>query len=43
MLCALGMREDGIKDMLSFQLADREDLDSWRAFLVDLAPGHPDQ
>jgi transposase-like protein len=36
MLCALGMREDGTKDMLSFQLADREDLDSWRAFLVDL-------
>ena len=36
MLCALGMREDSTKDMLSFQLADREDLDSWRAFLVDL-------
>jgi putative transposase len=36
MLCALGMREDGAKEMLSFQLADQEDTDSWRAFLVDL-------
>jgi putative transposase len=36
MLCALGMREDGSKEMLSFQLADHEDTDSWRAFLVDL-------
>jgi putative transposase len=36
MLCALGMREDGTKEMLSFQLADQEDRDSWRAFLVDL-------
>lgn len=36
MLCALGMREDGAKEMLSFRLADQEDADSWRAFLVDL-------
>ncbi len=36
MLCALGMREDGTKKMLSFRLAEQEDSDSWRAFLVDL-------
>jgi transposase-like protein len=36
MLCALGMREDGTKEMLSFRLADQEDTDSWRPFLVDL-------
>ena len=36
MLCALGMKEDGTKEMLSFHLADHEDVDSWRAFLVDL-------
>jgi len=36
MLCALGMREDGTKETLSFRLADQEDTDSWRAFLVDL-------
>ena len=36
MLCALGMREDGTKEMLSFRLADQEDTDSWRGFLVDL-------
>jgi transposase-like protein len=36
MLCALGMREDGTKEMLSFRLVDQEDTDSWRAFLVDL-------
>lgn len=36
MLCALGMREDGAKEMLSFRMADREDVDSWRAFLVDI-------
>lgn len=36
MLCALGMREDGTKEMLSFRLVDQEDSDSWRAFLVDL-------
>lgn len=36
MLCALGMREDGGKELLSFRLVDQEDTDSWRAFLVDL-------
>jgi transposase-like protein len=36
MLCALGMKEDGTREMLSFQLVDQEDADSWRAFLVDL-------
>jgi len=36
MLCALGMKENGAKEMLSFRLADQEDVDSWRAFLVDL-------
>lgn len=36
MLCALGMREDGTKEMLSFRLVDQEDTESWRAFLVDL-------
>jgi len=36
MLCALGLKEDGTKEMLSFHLADQEDTDSWRAFLVDL-------
>ena len=36
MLCALGPKEDGTKEMLSFRLVDQEDTDSWRAFLVDL-------
>jgi transposase-like protein len=36
MLCALGMREDGSKEMLSFRSADQEDTDSWRAFLVGI-------
>jgi len=36
MLCALGMKEDGTKEMLSFRLVDREDTDTWRAFLIDL-------
>jgi putative transposase len=36
MLCALGMREDGTKEMLSFRLVDQEDTEGWRAFLVDL-------
>jgi putative transposase len=36
MLCALGMKEDGTRETLSFQMADWEDVDSWRAFLVDL-------
>jgi len=35
-LCALGMKEDGTRETLSFRLADHEDVDSWRAFLVDL-------
>jgi putative transposase len=36
MLCALGMKEDGSRESLSFQVADQEDVASWRAFLVDL-------
>ena len=36
MLCALGFREDGTKEMLSFRLVDQEDADTWKAFLVDL-------
>lgn len=36
MLCALGLKEDGTKEMLSFRLVDQEDSDSWRAFLVDI-------
>ncbi|MFQ5917548.1 MAG: IS256 family transposase [Candidatus Binatia bacterium] len=36
MLCALGLKEDGTKEMLSFRLVDKEEADSWRAFLVDL-------
>jgi transposase-like protein len=36
MLCALGLKEDGAKEMLSFRLVDREDTENWRAFLVDL-------
>ena len=36
MLCALGMKEDGSRETLSFRLAEQEDADSWRAFLVDL-------
>ena len=36
MLCALGLEEDGTKEMLSFRLVDGEDTDSWRAFLVDI-------
>jgi putative transposase len=36
MLCALGMKEDGSRESLSFQMADREDVESWRAFLFDL-------
>jgi transposase-like protein len=30
------MREDGMKEMLSFHLVDQEDTERWRAFLVDL-------
>jgi transposase-like protein len=36
MLCALGMKEDGTREALSFRMANQEDVDSWRAFLVDL-------
>jgi len=36
MLCALGMKEDGSRESLSFRMADGEDVASWRAFLVDL-------
>jgi len=36
MLCALGIKDDGTKEMLSFRLVDQEDTGSWRAFLVDL-------
>ena len=36
MLCALGLREDGTKEILSFRLADQEDTNEWRAFLVDI-------
>jgi putative transposase len=36
MLCALGMKEDGTRETLSFRLANQEDVDSWRSFLVDL-------
>jgi len=35
-LCALGVREDGSKDLLGFQLADDEGAASWRGFLADL-------
>jgi putative transposase len=35
-LCAMGMREDGTREMLSFRLVDQEETDSWRGFLVDL-------
>jgi transposase-like protein len=36
MLCALGLREDGTKELLSFRLVDQEDANNWRAFIVDL-------
>jgi transposase-like protein len=36
MLCALGLKDDGTQEMLSFRLVDQEDCESWRAFLVDL-------
>jgi len=35
-LCAMGMREDTTRELLSFQLADMEDTDTWRGFLADL-------
>jgi putative transposase len=36
MLCALGLKEDGTKEMLSFRLVDGEDTANWRGFLADL-------
>jgi len=36
MLCALGMREDGTKEILSFRLVDVEDNNSWGSFLADI-------
>jgi putative transposase len=36
MLCAFGIYKGGRKELLSFRLADAEDTDSWRGFLVDL-------
>ena len=35
-LCAMGMKTDGSREMLSFRLADQEDTDCWRGFLADL-------
>lgn len=35
-LCAVGVREDGSKELLGFQLADDEGTASWRGFLADL-------
>lgn len=35
-LCAYGIRQDGSRGLLSFRLAETEDLASWRGFLVDL-------
>lgn len=36
MLCALGVRKDGTKKILSFRLVDQEDEAVWSAFLVEL-------
>lgn len=36
MLCALGVRQDGTKKILSFRLVDQEDEAVWSAFLVEL-------
>jgi len=36
MLCALGIKKDGTKEILSFRLVDIEDSNNWEAFLVDL-------
>lgn len=36
MLCAFGIHADGRKELLSFRLVDREKLNTWRGFLVDL-------
>lgn len=35
-LCAVGVREDGSKELLGFQLADDEGTASWRGFLAEL-------
>jgi len=35
-LCAYGIRQDDSRELLSFRLADTEDVASWRGFLVDL-------
>ena len=35
-LCAYGIRQDGGRELLSFRLAESEDLASWTGFLVDL-------
>lgn len=36
MLCAFGIHEGGEKEILSFRMADSEDLPSWKGFLADL-------
>jgi putative transposase len=36
LLCALGVRKDGTKKILSFRLVDQEDEAVWSAFLVEL-------
>jgi len=36
LLCALGVRQDGTKRILSFRLVDQEDEKVWSAFLVEL-------
>jgi putative transposase len=36
LLCALGVRKDGTKRILSFRLVDQEDEAVWSAFLVEL-------
>ena len=36
MLCAFGIHEGGEREMLSFRMADSEDLSSWKGFLADL-------
>jgi transposase-like protein len=36
LLCALGMTNDGKKELLSFHLVDTESEDNWTEFLIDL-------
>ena len=36
MLCAFGIHTDGKKEILSFRMADSEDIPSWKGFLADL-------